>query len=434
MTETDYFDRVERQLVRRVEERGHGRARRSPRAPVGFQQLGFAAALLVVVVVVAVFLGVRGHGKTASPGTGRGAEVVFRAVALDPHVPLGTLVERAIPILRRRLDSAVRGVRVAATGNEIVVTAPKQSEVAQIVALSASGVLDFYDWEANALITSGPSAGKTVASGLRAADPAAVLISQGSATAAPGGPGVGSLFLYQAVELAHKQAAARPRYNQSHLGPDYYLFGAPGSAACRLAAQAEQAPPALGEPCLLAGPGNSVSDIAGDLSVAFGDRVKLSRGLLLTVPEGTVVVQAVDPDSSKPVPANAPAAQFYVLRDRPSLQAPEITNPRESTDESGGPDVHFAFTSRGQLQFRQVTKQIAKRGGIGPPGQNYDQHFAVVLDGKLITVPSIDFHQYPDGISGRGGAEITGGFTRTSAKDLAAVLRFGALPVRLVLQ
>ena len=59
------------------------------------------------------------------------------------------------------------------------------------------------------------------------------------------------------------------------------------------------------------------------------------------------------------------------------------------------------------------------------------QHFAIVLDGQLITVPSIDFTQYPEGIDASSGSEISGGFTLTSAQELASELQSGALPIRL---
>jgi len=63
---------------------------------------------------------------------------------------------------------------------------------------------------------------------------------------------------------------------------------------------------------------------------------------------------------------------------------------------------------------------------------NTDQHFAIALDGRLVTVPSIDFRAYPDGIQSGNRADISGGFTARGARDLAALLRFGPLAVRLV--
>jgi SecD/SecF fusion protein len=54
----------------------------------------------------------------------------------------------------------------------------------------------------------------------------------------------------------------------------------------------------------------------------------------------------------------------------------------------------------------------------------------VVLDGQLITTPSIDYTKYPEGIDTTTGSEITGGFTITSAQNLANELQSGALPIR----
>ncbi len=88
----------------------------------------------------------------------------------------------------------------------------------------------------------------------------------------------------------------------------------------------------------------------------------------------------------------------------------------------------------GADKFKNVTGQIARRGDlVSGLGQTLNQHFAVALDNQLITVPSIDFKQYPDGIDGTNGADITGGFTISSAQDLATQLRLGALPIKLKL-
>jgi preprotein translocase subunit SecD len=123
-----------------------------------------------------------------------------------------------------------------------------------------------------------------------------------------------------------------------------------------------------------------------------------------------------------------------VLRDHGSLSGGAITHPQQSTDQSGDPDVSFGFTASGEKQFEQATAAIAHRGAVQSPvgGPQQDQHFAIAVDGQLISVPSIDFKTYPDGITGGGGADITGGFTRHSAQDLAILLRSGPLPVSLI--
>ena len=51
-----------------------------------------------------------------------------------------------------------------------------------------------------------------------------------------------------------------------------------------------------------------------------------------------------------------------------------------------------------------------------------------MLDRQIKSWPSIDFEQYPNGIGGSNGAQITGIGSLTEAKDLALVLQSGALP------
>ena len=113
-----------------------------------------------------------------------------------------------------------------------------------------------------------------------------------------------------------------------------------------------------------------------------------------------------------------------------ALTGNDITNPQPGTDQSGQADVTFDFNGPGQHNFEKVTRQIARRGAkVSIGGQSLNQHFAIALDNQLVTVPQIDFRQYPDGIIGGGGADITNGYTRQSAADVSTELRLGALPL-----
>jgi preprotein translocase subunit SecD len=47
----------------------------------------------------------------------------------------------------------------------------------------------------------------------------------------------------------------------------------------------------------------------------------------------------------------------------------------------------------------------------------------------VISVPFIDSRQFPDGVPGSNGADISANFTARSARDLAILLRYGRLPV-----
>lgn len=151
--------------------------------------------------------------------------------------------------------------------------------------------------------------------------------------------------------------------------------------------------------------------------------------------QGTVVLQAAGATTGQWLALGSPGARFYVLRDEPSLSGAAITHPQQSTDQSGSQDVSFGFTASGAKQFQQVTAAIAHRGAADSPlgaAAQENQHFAIALDQQLLSVPSIDFKTYPDGITGGGPADITGGFTRHTAHELATVLRTGPLPVDLV--
>ena len=99
----------------------------------------------------------------------------------------------------------------------------------------------------------------------------------------------------------------------------------------------------------------------------------------------------------------------------------------EGAGGNGQPNVNFGFNSHGKARLRTGHQgNRPSRPGSPAPGVGKEaalQHFAVVLDGQLITAPSIDFTQYPEGIDATNGSEITGGFTITSAQELAEELQ-----------
>ncbi len=142
---------------------------------------------------------------------------------------------------------------------------------------------------------------------------------------------------------------------------------------------------------------------------------------------GTVLVEAHPEEFNNKVTKAEPNS-FYVLNDDPVLNGEDVNNPQQSTQSEGGgsglPDVTFGFSSHGRKVFEEVTRRIAERGQNAQlPGvtkAEAQQHFAIVLDEQVITAPSIDYTQYPTGIDASNGSEITGGFTLTSAQNLAA--------------
>ncbi|MBN0043547.1 hypothetical protein JS756_05400 [Streptomyces actuosus] len=80
--------------------------------------------------------------------------------------------------------------------------------------------------------------------------------------------------------------------------------------------------------------------------------------------------------------------------------------------------IELAFTAKGTKKFAVATGQLSQSA----PPQN---QFAIVVDGEVVSAPSVS-----QALTG-GNAQITGGFTKREAQDLAAKLTSGALPVPL---
>jgi SecD/SecF fusion protein len=387
---------------------------------------GLIAASLVVIFSQKTQLGLDLKG---------GVQLVYQGepTAQTPTVTQDAL-NRAVDIMRSRVDSlGVSEPEIQTSGgNQISVGLPSVTNTHRAEQqVGTTARLEFYDWEANALTPQG----KTVASQLQTQNPSATQISQGSGSAVPGSIGAGGLPVYQGVKLAASQPAA-PSKSNARAGKEYWLFGAPGSAACATAAKDRGQAVQAGQHCVLSGPVDETttnpSTIAQDLASNLPAGVKASQGQQLVVPQGTVVLLAAATTAGQQLSFTSPNAEVYVLKDNVALFGNDITNPQPSTDQTGNPDVTFGFNGAGQNKFQSVTAAIAHRGDlVSGFGQTLNQHFAVALDNKLITVPSIDFKTYPDGITGGGGADITGGFTTQSASDLATQLRLGALPIKL---
>jgi SecD/SecF fusion protein len=356
--------------------------------------VGLIAASMVVIATQPTRLGLDLKG---------GVELVYQAKP-TPQQPTidAEAMDRSLDILRQRVDKlGVAEPEIQRSGqDQINVDLPDVKNAARAIdQVGKTAQLFFYDWEPNVI---GPS-GRP--------DPTNQQVTQAPIPE-----------LYDAVQRASRRAPQNDGDNTTN--DQYYLFSRPG---------------AQGERRLVAGPEDSREDLVSELP---GGRAP-AGSQVLEVPTGTIVVRGERPDRpqpDQPAPKNVNRG-WFVLNDDPSLGGTDLKNPEQNIDSTPGgtgqPIVTFDFSSRGQREFQAVTRRIAQRGVIqqvpGQPAQSAYQHFAIVLDDELVSKPYIDFNQNPDGIDGRTGAQISGGFTIDTAQDLANFLRIGALPVRLEL-
>lgn len=127
--------------------------------------------------------------------------------------------------------------------------------------------------------------------------------------------------------------------------------------------------------------------------------------------------------------ANDIPAAWYVYKRPPAMTGDAVKSARAGFDnQTGKPNVSIEFTSEGNKQFQEITRELYRTGLL----KQEPQTFAIVLDNIMESDPMIDYTDptLSDGIS--GGAVISGGnMTVQESKDLAFVLNTGALPVKL---
>lgn len=99
-----------------------------------------------------------------------------------------------------------------------------------------------------------------------------------------------------------------------------------------------------------------------------------------------------------------------VVRKRIIVSGENLIDARASVDQYNKPAVSFKFDSAGGRKFGDATRA------------NVGHLFAIILDNKVISFPKIN-----EPIPGGQGI-ITGHFTSEQARDLALLLRAGALP------
>ena len=304
-----------------------------------------------------------------------GVELVYQGEPTPQSEVTPEAIDRAIDIMRERVDRlGVAEPEIQRLGNDqISVGLPGVKNLERAKGqVGTTAQLYLYDWERNVV----------------------------------GSPQTPINSLYAAVKRASQRAPVVDDNNTTK--GQYYLFR-PNKT-------------------LAAGPDSSRKELLAERDGRVPDGWEV-----LKVPEGTVVLRAERPEN---LPNDAPFERYFVVRDNPELRGTDIKDPRQEQDPTTGePIVTFRFTDKGRKAFQEVTRRLAERGQTaqvpGQPVESSFQTFAIVLDRELVSRPFIDYRENPDGIDGRTGAQISGGFKLQEAQDLADVLKTGALPIDL---
>ncbi len=349
--------------------------------------LGFIVAAIVGVALIAV-PGSPAHRK---PRLGLdlqgGLEVVLRAVPPKGQKITQQGLDNAVSIMRDRVDKlGVSEPEIRKQGSDqIVIELPGVKDARQAAELiGETAQLEFYDLQAD---LTGPS-----------------VSTQGFVRNPVGNPSLYDL-------LGGQQAKAKEGTPTA-----FYLFGP--------------------KKTLLSGPSETRA------GVFTPQHPKVPKGgKIFAVPAHTIVITCT-PTKENPCPGAglttgtvAPTYYFLFRYDptnpNPDKRVPEMTGSELKSsgtqadfDQFGQPIVRLAFTSKGNHDFQQITRELYQRGRLWQT----PQQFAIVLDRDIKSWPQIDYtdSSLSNGIS--GGAQITNIGSYNEAKKLAIVLQTGALP------
>jgi SecD/SecF fusion protein len=349
----------------------------------------------------------------------------------------GEDVERSIDIIRERIDKlGVSEPEVSRLGTtEISVSLPDVTNAQRAIdQVGTTAQLHFYDWEPNLIgreqAIGGNPGREPPGNALAEANQEWTAAGRSTAKRENQQLILSGAFptAYAAVKLASEQKPEPDCSDCSTDLPRFYLFS--GDSAKKLLAGPEVARKDLF--ITVTGKKRSVKEDCDEKSEECP--------VILVVPPGTVVVSELPSNEDGSVIEDAEPG-WYALRDKPALSGTDITDPKQEFDELKQPNVAFQFTDEGREAFHEVTRKIALRGQArafgqvsGEQAEQLSGRFAVVLDNEVKTRPLINFAENPDGIDGRTGAQISGGFSNISdAQDLATILQIGALPINLKL-
>src|SRR5215210_4552293 len=351
--------------------------------------------LLVLLIVLGLIAGSAAVLFTQSTKLGLdlqgGVRLVYQGKPTKQTKVTAESLQRALDIMRDRVDAfGVSEPELARTGNDQIEVNLPGVENAERAAeqVGSTAQLFFYDWEKNVL-DEGCRTNETEINGGQQ-------------------PVTG---LYNAVKRAAKCEIKVPKNSQAAAAPRFYAFDKVSKKPFN----------------------NGLPDESREAALDGLSDAQKARAEVISVKPGVLVLRDEKPSANAPDPD-----AFWIIRDDPGLSGTDIKNPEQNFDQRSGnePIVTFDFNDKGRKAFQRITSQVAQRGAdnanpLNPDPIQSSHHFAIALDNELVSIPFINYRENPDGIDGSTGAQISGGFTITTAQDLAKVLKTGALPLKL---
>ncbi|NBW05656.1 MAG: protein translocase subunit SecD, partial [Alphaproteobacteria bacterium] len=119
-------------------------------------------------------------------------------------------------------------------------------------------------------------------------------------------------------------------------------------------------------------------------------------------PPGSVLMESASGDG-----------RAYLIEKRVMVSGEMLDTASATFDQNNRPAVSFVLNAAGAKRFGKVT------------GDNIGRPFAIILDGKVVSAPTIQSQIF-------GNGQITGDFSVAETNELALVLRAGALPAPLI--
>jgi preprotein translocase subunit SecD len=146
----------------------------------------------------------------------------------------------------------------------------------------------------------------------------------------------------------------------------------------------------------------------------LGRTAKLTFQLVDTSLTGAeAITRGRVPPGSVLLPGDGENSQSYVVEKRVMVSGEMLDGATASFDQNNRPSVSFTLNATGAKKFGRVT------------GSNIGRPFAIVLDGKVVSAPTIQSQIF-------GSGQITGQFSVAETNELALILRAGALPAPLI--